>query len=46
MQLGLKDALLVRTQGYIDGKWVDAKAGGVIKVTSAYRSSCSVARSS
>ncbi|RPD67539.1 succinic semialdehyde dehydrogenase [Lentinus tigrinus ALCF2SS1-7] len=30
---GLKDASLVRTQGFIDGKWVDAKEGGVIKVT-------------
>ncbi|KAI0677764.1 succinic semialdehyde dehydrogenase [Trametes maxima] len=31
--LGLKEASLVRTQGFIDGKWVDAKEGGVIKVT-------------
>ncbi|KAI0650949.1 succinic semialdehyde dehydrogenase [Trametes meyenii] len=30
---GLKEASLVRTQGFIDGKWVDAKEGGVIKVT-------------
>ncbi|KAH9854802.1 succinate-semialdehyde dehydrogenase [Lenzites betulinus] len=30
---GLKDASLIRTQGFIDGKWVDAKEGGVIKVT-------------
>ncbi|KAI0684384.1 succinic semialdehyde dehydrogenase [Earliella scabrosa] len=30
---GLKDPLLVRAQGFIDGKWVDAKEGGVIKVT-------------
>ncbi|RDX41184.1 hypothetical protein K466DRAFT_463977, partial [Polyporus arcularius HHB13444] len=30
---GLKDASLVHTQGFIDGKWVDAKDGGVIKVT-------------
>ncbi|KAI0691303.1 succinic semialdehyde dehydrogenase [Cerioporus squamosus] len=30
---GLKDASLVRTQAFIDGKWVDAKEGGVIKVT-------------
>ena len=34
-QLGLKDASLVRTQAYIDGKWVNAKSGAVIKVTSA-----------
>ncbi|KAF9816508.1 hypothetical protein IEO21_04036 [Rhodonia placenta] len=30
--LGLKDASLLRTQGYIDGKWVDAQGGGKIKV--------------
>ncbi|KAI0658692.1 succinic semialdehyde dehydrogenase [Cubamyces menziesii] len=30
---GLKDSSLIRTQGFIDGKWVDAKEGGVIKVT-------------
>ncbi|KAI0832934.1 succinate-semialdehyde dehydrogenase [Trametes gibbosa] len=30
---GLKDASLVRTQGFIDGKWVDAKEGGLIQVT-------------
>ncbi|KAH9939375.1 succinic semialdehyde dehydrogenase [Epithele typhae] len=30
---GLKEASLVRSQGFIDGKWVDAKDGGVIKVT-------------
>ncbi|KZT71542.1 succinate-semialdehyde dehydrogenase [Daedalea quercina L-15889] len=30
---GLKDASLIRNQGYIDGKWVDAQEGGVIKVT-------------
>ena len=33
-QLGLKDASLVRSQAFIDGKWVDAKSGAVIKVTS------------
>ncbi|KAI0638700.1 succinate-semialdehyde dehydrogenase, partial [Trametes polyzona] len=32
-QFGLKDSSLIRTQAYIDGKWVDAKQGGVIKVT-------------
>lgn len=35
-QFGLKDASLIHNQGYIDGKWVDAQEGGVIKVTSAY----------
>ncbi|KAI0737782.1 succinic semialdehyde dehydrogenase [Daedaleopsis nitida] len=30
---GLKDVSLVRTQAFIDGKWVDAKEGGTIKVT-------------
>ncbi|KAL6309808.1 succinate-semialdehyde dehydrogenase [Sparassis latifolia] len=30
---GLKDASLVRTQGFIDGKWVDAQEGGTIKVS-------------
>ncbi|KAI0364593.1 succinic semialdehyde dehydrogenase [Pilatotrama ljubarskyi] len=30
---GLKESSLVHTQGFIDGKWVDAKDGGVIKVT-------------
>ncbi|KAI9059995.1 succinate-semialdehyde dehydrogenase [Trametes sanguinea] len=30
---GLKDSSLIRTQAYIGGKWVDAKEGGVIKVT-------------
>ncbi len=30
----------MHTQGFIDGKWVDAKDGGVIKVTSAYPASC------
>ncbi|PSR81033.1 hypothetical protein PHLCEN_2v6564 [Hermanssonia centrifuga] len=30
---GLKDASLLRTQGFIDGKWVDAKEGGKISVT-------------
>ena len=34
VQFGLKDPSLVRAQGFIDGKWVDAKEGGVIKVTS------------
>lgn len=32
----MKDASLIHNQGYIDGKWVDAQEGGVIKVTSAY----------
>lgn len=35
-QFGLKDASLVRSQAFIDGKWVDAKDGGVIKVISEY----------
>ncbi|GBE79824.1 Glutarate-semialdehyde dehydrogenase DavD [Sparassis crispa] len=30
---GLKDASLVQTQGFIDGKWVDAHEGGTIKVS-------------
>ncbi|EPS98769.1 hypothetical protein FOMPIDRAFT_1024502 [Fomitopsis schrenkii] len=30
---GVKDASLIHNQGYIDGKWVDAQEGGVIKVT-------------
>jgi succinate-semialdehyde dehydrogenase/glutarate-semialdehyde dehydrogenase len=30
---GLKDPSLIRTQGFIDGKWVDAKDGGKITVT-------------
>ncbi|KIJ69891.1 hypothetical protein HYDPIDRAFT_104549 [Hydnomerulius pinastri MD-312] len=30
---GLKDPSLIKTQGYIDGKWVDAKEGGKILVT-------------
>ncbi|PCH40930.1 succinate-semialdehyde dehydrogenase I [Wolfiporia cocos MD-104 SS10] len=30
---GLKDASLVHMQSYIDGKWIDAKEGGTIKVT-------------
>ncbi|KAI0758000.1 succinic semialdehyde dehydrogenase [Fomes fomentarius] len=32
VNFGLKDASLVRSQAFIDGKWVDAKDGGVIKV--------------
>ncbi|KAI0092149.1 succinic semialdehyde dehydrogenase [Irpex rosettiformis] len=30
---GLKDASLIRSQGFIDGKWVDAKEGGKFAVT-------------
>ncbi|KAF9266220.1 succinic semialdehyde dehydrogenase [Marasmius fiardii PR-910] len=30
---GLKDTSLIKTQGYIDGKWRDAKDGGKIVVT-------------
>jgi len=30
---GLKDSTLIKTQGFIDGKWVDAKDGGRILVT-------------
>lgn len=33
-QLGIKDAALYRTQGFINGKWVDAKDGGKIVVDS------------
>ncbi|NYZ16998.1 NADP-dependent succinate-semialdehyde dehydrogenase [Azospirillum sp. RWY-5-1] len=32
-RLGLKDADLLRFQGYIDGKWVDADSGKTIEVT-------------
>ncbi|KAI0316114.1 succinate-semialdehyde dehydrogenase [Amylostereum chailletii] len=31
--LGLNDPSLYQTKGFIDGKWVDAKDGGLIKVT-------------
>ena len=37
-QFGLQDPTLIKTQGFIDGKWVDAKQGGRIVVTSALRS--------
>ncbi|TBU28323.1 succinic semialdehyde dehydrogenase [Dichomitus squalens] len=30
---GLKESSLIHNQAYIDGKWVSAKEGGVIKVT-------------
>ncbi|KAH7887445.1 Aldehyde/histidinol dehydrogenase [Phlebopus sp. FC_14] len=30
---GLKDPSLIKPQGYIDGKWIDAKDGGTIVVT-------------
>ncbi|KAI0072975.1 succinate-semialdehyde dehydrogenase [Panus rudis PR-1116 ss-1] len=30
---GLKDSSLIHSQGFIDGKWVDAKEGGKILVT-------------
>jgi len=30
---GLKDATLIKTQGFIDGKWLDAKSGATITVT-------------
>ncbi|TBU58607.1 succinic semialdehyde dehydrogenase [Dichomitus squalens] len=30
---GLKESSLIHNQAYIDGKWIDAKEGGVIKVT-------------
>jgi succinate-semialdehyde dehydrogenase/glutarate-semialdehyde dehydrogenase len=33
-QLGVKDISLIKTQGLIDGKWVDAKDGGRIAVSS------------
>lgn len=33
-QWGLKDESLVRSQGFIDGQWVDAKEGGKFVVTS------------
>jgi hypothetical protein len=32
---GLKDFSLVKTQGFIDGKWVNAKSGEKITVQSA-----------
>ena len=34
-KFGLKDASLLRAQGYIGGKWVDAKEGGTVVVDSA-----------
>jgi succinate-semialdehyde dehydrogenase/glutarate-semialdehyde dehydrogenase len=34
LQLGVKDTSLIKTQGFIDGKWVDAKDGAQIVVTS------------
>ena len=33
-QFGLKDPSLIRTQGLINGKWVDGGEGGKITVTS------------
>jgi succinate-semialdehyde dehydrogenase / glutarate-semialdehyde dehydrogenase len=39
MQFGLNDPSLIKTQGFIDGKWVDAKDGGRIVVTSELESS-------
>ncbi|EGO02083.1 hypothetical protein SERLA73DRAFT_104368 [Serpula lacrymans var. lacrymans S7.3] len=30
---GLKDPSLIKTQGFIDGKWVDARDGATIRVT-------------
>ncbi len=35
-QFGLKEPSLIHQQAYIDGEWVDAKGGAVIKVTSAH----------
>ena len=35
-QWGLKDSTLIKTQGYIDGKWIDAIGGERILVTSEY----------
>lgn len=32
-QFGLKDAGLLKSQGFIEGKWIDAKDGATIKVT-------------
>lgn len=34
LQFGLKEASLIKNQGFIAGKWVDAKDGGKIAVTS------------
>src|SRR5271170_968526 len=34
LQFGLQDPTLIRTQGFIGGKWVDAKHGDKIVVTS------------
>lgn len=36
LQFGLKDPSLIKTQGLINGQWVDAKSGGKILVTSEY----------
>ena len=37
IQFGLKESSLIHQQAYIDGKWVDANEGAVIRVTSALR---------
>jgi hypothetical protein len=37
---GLKDPSLIKFQGLIGGKWVDAKDGSVFSVTSAYNMLC------
>lgn len=36
VQFGLKDPSLIKFQGFIDGKWVDAKDGETIVVNSEY----------
>src|ERR1700683_4693344 len=37
-KFGLKDSSLIKTQGFIDGKWVDAKDGARITITSKHNS--------
>lgn len=34
LQFQLKDDSLIKTQGFINGKWLDAKDGGTITVQS------------
>ena len=41
MQFGLQDSTLIRNQGLIAGKWVDARDGSTIRVTSMYLTLCS-----
>ena len=33
MSLNLTDSKLLRQQCYVDGRWIDARGGGTVKVT-------------